>query len=173
MDVWVGGGREESVVNLNAQAAKAVDSANSNSLQESRVRQNSEIVLNVWFNRNLPLSFTPLLRGFCRDIASLAFQISPRDVFCAVTYIPQYVGYLQKEREREREQATTATRKKYITRFPLKKQIWYSTRLYPGISITEAGKHDLLKDLPRRVPIKVAPLSYRVSSFRSSFELWL
>lgn len=101
MDVWVGGGREESVVNLNAQAAKAVDSANSNSLQESRVRQNSEIVLNVWFNRNLPLSFTPLLRGFCRDIASLAFQISPRDVFCAVTYIPQYVGYLQKERERE------------------------------------------------------------------------
>lgn len=58
-----------------------------------------------------------LPRGFSRDIASLAFQISPRDVFCAVTYIPQYVGYS------ERARPMTATRKKYITLFPLKKQI--------------------------------------------------
>lgn len=30
---------------------------------------------------------------------SVAFQISPRDIFCAVTYIPQYAGYLKSGRE--------------------------------------------------------------------------
>lgn len=53
----------------------------------------------------LPPSSSPFARWILRrrDIASPAFQISPGDVFCAVTYIPRYVGFSKREKEREKE----------------------------------------------------------------------
>lgn len=71
----------------------------------------------------LPPAFTRwILRH--RDIASTAFQISPGDVFYAVTYIPRCVGFSKREGERgEGSAAMTTTGTKYITCFPLKKQI--------------------------------------------------
>ena len=121
--VWGwGGGRERGEFKRGKQR-ETVDSANSNSLQESRVRQNSEIVLNVRFNRNPSSPPLPAaLRGSAEISRRPPFKYR-RETFSALSRISRSMSDAcreRREREREggREQVMTAIRKKYITRLP-------------------------------------------------------
>ena len=87
---------------------ETVDSANSNSLQESRVRQNSEIVLNVRFNRNPSSPLLPAALRRSAEISRRPFKYR-RETFSALSRISRSMSDAcieKRERERERKKAS-------------------------------------------------------------------